>query len=61
MEINKLKIGNVVLKNNLLLAPMAGYTDMAFRFLAHECGAGLTETEMVSAKALYFENKKTKD
>ena len=61
METQKLKIGNVVLKNNLLLAPMAGYTDMVFRLIAHKCGAGLTETEMVSAKALYFGNQKTKD
>ena len=61
METKKIQIGNVCLKNNVFLAPMAGFTDMAFRLLAHKCGAGLTETEMVSAKALYFGNQKTKE
>ncbi len=57
----KLRIKNIELKNNLLLAPMAGYSDVGFRKLAKKYGAGLTCTEMVSAKALVHENKKTQD
>lgn len=57
----KLKIGNVELENNLILAPIAGYSDVGFRFLAKKYGAGLTFTEMISAKALCFGNQKTKD
>lgn len=56
-----IKIGNVALPSNLILAPMAGYTDLAFRQMCHECGAGLVCTEMVSAKALSYKNKKTED
>ena len=56
-----MKIGNIELKNNLILAPMAGVTDMAFRSLAIECGADFGVTEMVSAKAMSYENKKTFD
>ena len=47
------------LRNNILLAPMAGVTDAAFRHLAIACGAGLTYTEMVSAKGLLYSSKKT--
>ena len=54
-----LKIGNVTLENNLILAPMAGVTDLPFRLLCKEQGAGLICTEMVSAKAIYFKNKNT--
>lgn len=57
----KLKIGKVVLKNNLILAPIAGYSDVGLRFLAKKYGAGLTCTEMISAKALCYNNKKTFD
>lgn len=53
------KIGKLKIKNRLLLAPMAGWTDVGFRRVAAECGAGYTTTEMVSAKALVFESKKT--
>ena len=60
MLLHKLKIGNVELKNNILLAPMAGITDKAFRKIIQEKGVGLTCTEMVSAKALYYQDKKTK-
>ena len=60
MYIHKLKIGNVELENNILLAPMAGITDLPFRILCKENGAGLVCTEMVSAKALYYGDKKTK-
>ena len=59
MSIHPLKIGNVATKNNVFLAPMAGVTDKAFRRVVQDMGAGLTCTEMVSSKALYFEDKKT--
>ena len=52
-------IGNVKLENNVFLAPMAGVTDLAFRIICHRFGAALSYTEMVSAKALSFEDKKT--
>ena len=55
-----IKIGNTELKNHLVLAPMAGDTDAAFRSLCVEQGAALTYTEMISAKALYYKNKNTK-
>lgn len=54
-----MKIGNVELKNNIFLAPMAGVTDLAFRIICDRFGAGLSYTEMVSAKALSFSDKKT--
>lgn len=54
-----MKIKNVTLKNNLILAPMAGVTDFAFRKLAKDFGAGLTVTEMVSARALKYGSKNT--
>ena len=47
------------IKNKVLLAPMAGVTDKSFRTICSEMGAFLTYTEMVSAKALHFNNKKT--
>ncbi|MCC8150810.1 MAG: tRNA dihydrouridine synthase DusB [Lachnospiraceae bacterium] len=55
----QLQIGNVVLDNNLILAPMAGVTDLPFRLLCREQGAGLLCMEMVSAKAIYYGNKNT--
>jgi len=54
-----MNIGNIHVHNNLILAPMAGVTDLPFRKLCKEQGCGLVYTEMVSAKAIYFENKKT--
>lgn len=57
----KLKIGNVECENNIILAPMAGVTDLPFRLLCKEQGCGLIYTEMVSAKAVYYNNKNTKD
>ena len=54
-----LKIGNVVLANSLILAPMAGYTDYAMRTLCAISGAGLTVTEMVSAKGLVYNPEKS--
>ncbi len=59
MYLKKLKIGNVELNNNVILAPMAGITDLAFRKICKDCGAGLVETEMVSAKAIYYNDEKT--
>lgn len=56
---DNLKIGNVVLKNPVILAPMAGVTDLPFRLLCKEHGAGLLCMEMVSAKAVYYHNKNT--
>lgn len=56
---NVMKIGNVELKNPLILAPMAGVTDLAFRKLCIEEGAGMTYTEMVSAKAVLYNNRNT--
>ena len=57
----KLVIKNIKLDNDLVLAPMAGYTDVGFRKLAKKYGVGLTVTEMISAKALVFGNQKTID
>lgn len=54
-----LQIGDVTLPNRLILAPMAGVTDLPFRLLCKEQGAGLLCMEMVSAKAIYFRNKNT--
>ncbi len=56
-----LKIGNVTLDNNLILAPMAGITDLPFRLLCKEQGAGLLCMEMVSAKAIHFGNRRTEE
>ena len=55
----KLNIGNVTLENPLILAPMAGVTDLPFRLLCKEQGVGLIGMEMVSAKAIYYKNKNT--
>ena len=55
-----MKIGNVELENNIFLAPMAGITDLPFRLICKENGAGLVYTEMVSAKALLYGDEKTK-
>lgn len=52
-------IGNVKLANNVVLGPMAGVTDLSFRLICKEFGVGLLVTEMVSTKALYYEDKKT--
>jgi tRNA-dihydrouridine synthase B len=54
-------IGNVVINNATVLAPMAGVTDLAFRLLAKEMGCGLVVSEMVSAKGLLHENWRTRD
>ena len=56
-----MKIGNIEFKNNLILAPMAGITDIAFRSLCIDFGADAVVTEMISAKALHYHNEKTED
>lgn len=56
---DKFKIADLELKNNIFLAPLAGITDTAFRIIANELGVGLSFTEMVSAKGLFYEDKKT--
>lgn len=55
-----MKIGDIELRGNLTLAPMAGVTDFAFRRICRGLGAALTTTEMVSAKALIYKDEKTK-
>ncbi|WP_124065370.1 tRNA dihydrouridine synthase DusB [Clostridium sp. E02] len=57
----KLRIGNMTFDNNLILAPMAGVTDLPFRFLCREQGCGMAVTEMVSAKAILYKNKNTNE
>lgn len=56
-----LTIGNVTLENNCILAPMAGVTDLPYRLICREMGAGLVCMEMVSAKAIYYNNKNTEE
>ena len=60
MYLKKLKIGDVELENNILLAPMAGITDLPFRKIAKKFGPGLIYTEMVSSKAIFHNDEKTK-
>ena len=55
-----MRIGNVETDNNIFLAPMAGITDLPFRLICKEKGAGLVYTEMVSARALLYGDEKTK-
>ncbi len=55
-----MKIGNVEIENNIFLAPMAGITDLPFRLMCKKYGAGLVYTEMVSSKALFYGDEKTK-
>lgn len=61
MYLKPLKIENVELENNILLAPMAGITDLPFRVMCKNYGAGLVCTEMASSKAIFYNDKKTKD
>lgn len=56
-----MKIGNVQLKSNLLFAPIAGFSEVGFRHLCAKFGAGLTYTELVSAKGIVFNNKGTQE
>lgn len=59
--IKPIKIGNVEIENNVFLAPMAGVTDMPFRKLCKEFGAGLIYTEMASSKAIEYKSEKTEN
>ena len=59
MYLKPLKIGNVELKNNIMLAPMAGITDLPFRIVCKNYGIGLAFTEMASAKAIFYNDEKT--
>lgn len=60
MYLKKLKIGNIELKNNIILAPMAGITDLPFRTICKRFGSSLVCTEMVSSKAIFHDDSKTK-
>ncbi len=61
MYLKPLKIGNVELQNNIMLAPMAGITDLPFRIICENYGVGITFTEMASSKAIYYNDEKTKE
>ncbi len=60
MEIKKIRVGNLLLSSNVLMAPLAGYTCFPFRMLAYELGAGLCFTEMCGANGLKYDDKATK-
>lgn len=60
MHLKKLKIGDIELENNIILAPMAGVTDLPFRKICKEFEPGLVCTEMVSSKAIFYDDSKTK-
>ncbi len=60
MYLKKIKIGNVELENNLILAPMAGITNQPFRIVCKKFGAGLVCTEMASSRAIFYDDSKTK-
>lgn len=57
--IKEIRIGNILVKNNIFLAPMAGVTDIPFRKICRKFGPGLTFTEMASTKAMEFNSQKT--
>lgn len=61
MRLKQIDIGGLHTKNNVFLAPLAGYTNGVFRSLCYELGAGLTFTEMVSAKGLCYDSQKTRE
>ncbi len=61
MKAKQLQVGNISVKNNVFLAPMAGYTDYSYRKLQLECGAGLVFTELVSAKGLMYQSQGSKE
>ena len=60
MYLHELNIGNLKLENNILLAPMAGITDLPFRLICEKFNPGITTTEMVSSKAILYNDEKTK-
>ena len=55
-----LQIGSVRVDGRFIMAPMAGVTDRAFRQICRDCGAALTVSEMISTRALLFQDKKTR-
>ncbi len=57
--VKKIRIGNVELENNLILAPMAGVTNKPFRIICKDYGAGMVCTEMASSRAMYYDDLKT--
>lgn len=59
MEIKELKVGNIIIPSNVLMAPLAGYTCYPFRIMCSELGAGLCFTEMVNCNALKYKDKAT--
>lgn len=61
MQLKSVKIGNLHTKNNVFLAPLAGYSNAVFREMCYKIGAGLTFTEMVSAKGLCYDSEKTRE
>lgn len=61
MQLKAIKIGNLHTKNNVFLAPLAGYTNCVFRQMCYSLGAGLTFSEMVSAKGLCYDSKNTRE
>ncbi len=61
MRLHTIDIGGLIAPNNVFLAPLAGYTNAVFRQLCSELGAGLTFTEMVSAKGLCYNSRNTRD
>ena len=61
MRLQEIKIDNITLENNVFLAPLAGYTNYAFRRLCKGYGAGLCYTEMVSAKGLKYGSENTQE
>jgi nifR3 family TIM-barrel protein len=58
---SEIRVKNLILKNNVFVAPMAGFTNLAYRLILKEFGAGLIYTEMISDKGLLYENQKTQD
>ncbi len=61
MRLKKIKVGNLIIGNNVFLAPLAGYTNAVFRGMCESLGAGLTFTEMVSAKGLCYNSENTRE
>ena len=61
MYLKKIKIGNVELGNNLILAPMAGVTNLPFRIICEKFEPGMVCTEMVSSKAIFYNDQKQED
>lgn len=60
MYVKPIKIGDIEIENNIFLAPMAGITDKAYRIICKEHGAGLVYTEMISSKAIFYNDEKQK-